>query len=325
MKKCPYCVTEIHDTATKCPNCREWLQERPIDKDRQELERRRMTDAVRDSVEKTLVRRYSWLGIMVAALTGGVGTLLVNNALSRASTELRLAERLRGQADSAIDSLLEARRTLEDLGRRALRADSTLDNLTLTAQELEDRLSRTATDGFDITRSLNEKVDSLAAVLASLASQRTNLVQRLTDISTTAPNIDSASIEASRVATLGAIRVTIHPLFEGDLDGLKRALERQSLTVRLSPYASPGDHDVVWISDNIPLEVATSVVTEALRFGRPKKVGIYVPSFRNTIVIGGGDLGGPIRDWSRNELNRLIATEWSSLEQLQRYIVSFRR
>jgi hypothetical protein len=65
-----------------------------MEENERELLRRQLTDDVRETVEKELKRRYTWLGLIAIIFTSGVITLIVDNLLKSAHIELHPAKKV---------------------------------------------------------------------------------------------------------------------------------------------------------------------------------------------------------------------------------------
>lgn len=176
MSDCPYCGEEIKDAALKCPHCREWLN-----KDQQselgtterflELQQMRLAEDVRESVESSLRRKYSWLGVIAIFLTGGGITLLVNGLLTDATKNIAVAEALMERSmttinkiDDSLKQLVDLESQLEEMERKADEVDKTIEG-ALDLARVESRQSIT-----DLTKQMKiieERVGELLRIAAT--------------------------------------------------------------------------------------------------------------------------------------------------------------
>jgi len=150
--------------------------------DKYELERRRLADAVSESVEKELKKRYSWIGIAlaVAAFVGGatiirgltkdlevqieLGKTTLTEIKTNATATADEANKLAAQTHDMLGNLDEqlaqistqvTERTTE-IDQLFASKKSTLDNLSQTSQQLED---------------FGKRLDNLTSIVESLAKQ----------------------------------------------------------------------------------------------------------------------------------------------------------
>ena len=150
--------------------------------DKYELERRRLADAVSESVEKELKKRYSWIGIAlaVAAFVGGatiirgltkdlevqieLGKTTLTEIKTNATASADEANKLAAQTHTMLDGLDDQLAQISgQVTERASEIDqlfaskkSTLDNLSQTSQQLED---------------FGKRLDNLTSIVESLAKQ----------------------------------------------------------------------------------------------------------------------------------------------------------
>ena len=84
------------------------------DEDEKELEQRRLTDEVRQTVERELKKRYSWIGLILAVVMGSLITLLVRQSLAGAEVQLKVTEKL---SERVNDQLVDLEQRAKSLGR----------------------------------------------------------------------------------------------------------------------------------------------------------------------------------------------------------------
>jgi DNA repair exonuclease SbcCD ATPase subunit len=192
---CPFCQQDISLEARKCPHCHEWVAQTPrtaelrdVERDLNELAERRVSDAVRTNVEKELVRRYSWIGLIVAALTGGTIALLVNSALLDTRQNLAAAEALQERSVKSLDELdksLHRMKQLEgklrELSNQASGTESKFQELQVLSVSLRRDQYSSSSDILQVARGLESRVDALTSVVQELSltpAQRAQLQQR---------------------------------------------------------------------------------------------------------------------------------------------------
>jgi len=143
------------------------------DEDILELQERRLTDHVRQSVEQSLKRRYSIVGVIVMVLLGGGGYLLVEKALL--NTRLSLAESQ--TLDKFVrDRLANDMPEVEKLVAQFSAAEQQLavyrKEAASITKELNQQLRETTNKNLDYTQELRKGLADLSRVVSRLAASR---------------------------------------------------------------------------------------------------------------------------------------------------------
>lgn len=154
------------------------------DEERSELLSRQIADRVAESVESSLRRRYSWIGLVTAFVLGGVGYGLItavvkdaNESVLRAQVLLDDSEQKLERIDKLADQSREQLESLEDDMRatqsRLEGRAKEIDELLSARQQDVDNLGRTARQIEELwasVRALNERL----AAAAPMSPESTN-------------------------------------------------------------------------------------------------------------------------------------------------------
>lgn len=150
-----------------------------MDEEREELVSRRLTDAVRESVEKELKRRYWWLGVITLVLTSGTVTLIVNAILADARLKLEIAQAVQefssdriNKASEAVEKLTERTAKVQsEFEKRATDAEARFTGLADRGKSLADELSVSSENSLKAISDLQLQTDSLASILRDLINE----------------------------------------------------------------------------------------------------------------------------------------------------------
>jgi hypothetical protein len=169
------------------------MPEQPAPNDRQsldqdELQQRRLTDSVREAVERDLKRRYTWLGFIMLLITSGTIGVVVNQMLANAQLQLETARALQ---DHSTDRILKATEESEKLVKRtqaiqerfretAQDAETRFDDLRSRASSLATELWHASNRNFDAIKELRSDLAQLTLVVEGVAGQR-SLAESLPD------------------------------------------------------------------------------------------------------------------------------------------------
>ncbi len=116
MSNCPYCGEEIKETAKKCRYCGEWIEEPAAAKltgaSYLELYQAKIAADVSESVEKSLRKRYAWIGTIVVVILSSVAYLVIKGMLSDAEKNIAIAEALQNRSAKTLDKIDAAEESL---------------------------------------------------------------------------------------------------------------------------------------------------------------------------------------------------------------------
>lgn len=281
MFECPNCREEVKDGARKCPHCQEWLialsaqdkAQMPTG-DRIELAELRAAENVRTAVEQDLKKRYMWVGLIVAALTGGTITLVVksnvDSALLGTQQKLAVAEALEQRNLKALDDFDKVMLRMGDL-------DKSLNGLTKSASETQKEFADLQTsadslrkdqfasskDVLDVARRLDDKISILASAVKELNPNKiaNEEIEKLIAKSQTIKPV-LARAEKRQYA----IKISNF----SNVDQLVNTLTTKGYSVSI--YNSgvgvyePADWQVMWIGKDFPYDFANDVITTAFKF-----------------------------------------------------------
>jgi len=344
---CRFCKSTISDDALKCGQCCEWLiatpgsaNSTPTADDRRELEERRVTEGVQARVERELLRRYSWVGLVVAALTGGTITLLVkasvDDALKSTRMNVAAAEALQARSSKSLDALdtaLSRMKTLEDKQRelttQALEAQKTLRELQTMDATLRHDQYLSAADVLKITEKLDERINVLNTDLHGLAQAHGATMNQPAHTAPTTPSGPSIKIALER-ATKRQYPISISRLPRSEQ--LVAVLTEQGYSASI--YDEPGvakgtidrpeDDEAVWIGRDVPYQVAIDTLRTAIQY-MPLLQYFYINGDRDRNLeatskeIYFGGLTATAREWgtrpfTRQEISELLSRSTTQQE-----------
>jgi len=318
---CPFCRTTIDEQARKCPNCWEWLGPAPSvetdSKDRQELAERRMTDSVESRIEKNLLKRYSWIGLVVAALTGGTITLLVHSSVEETlrgtRTNLAAAEALQARSNKSLDALDESLQRLKlfetrlaSLSAQAANTEQKYTQLAALSDSMRRGQYNLSTDILKITAELDRKIKALTKEAKPAM------------VAAAAPVSDQTLITAALVrAAKRQYVVQITPM--PSAPNLINALLAQGYSA--SEYATggplePESNQAIWLGKDVSFVVAIEVIRIGLEhFPSLSFVAVYGehPELQSTDVDKVIYLGGSTERAKRQKLTPFSAEELTLL------------
>jgi hypothetical protein len=150
-----------------------------MDEEREELISRRLTDAVRESVEKELKRRYWWLGLITLIVTSGTVTLIVNAILADARLKLETARAVQelstdriNKASEEVGKLTEKTAKVQaEFEKRATDAEARFTGLAARGKKLADEFSVSSENSLKVTSDLRIQTDKLAIILRELINE----------------------------------------------------------------------------------------------------------------------------------------------------------
>lgn len=141
-----------------------------------------LTESVRQSVEKSLKARYTWLGIIVVAMTGGGILAVINQSSNRIDVELAGTKAIVAEKTKAIDKSLA---TIERVERRAEEANVKLGSVQTNLASVEEALALHASalaQAMSENVAEQERVDELEAVQVALTESIENLRSASSDL-----------------------------------------------------------------------------------------------------------------------------------------------
>lgn len=305
--ECRYCAQEVKDNALKCHNCGEWLDSTYADDRHQgesyeQLYRSKVGAEITERVEKSLRKKYAWLGVVGLLITSGGITLMVNAILSGAEKNVAhivsgaeknvaVAEALQERSHktlAAIDeSLVKLSRLdvqLEKLGDRAKKTELRYDALLESASNL----SNFSRDNLEISQEIRDDVARLTQIVNELSKKGAKADKTLSNLVTRSEEIGN-SLKSSSVKirqTVSRVKLAKYPValqeFEDIQDyteALKKELKDLGYSIRVLP--APGrnikKNQAIAVGKDVPIEIAVPVIRLAkehlpfliyLRFGR---------------------------------------------------------
>jgi len=242
-----------------------------------ELQRRRLVDEVRDSVEKQLLRRYSWAGAVVAAIAGLLVTLTVRDLLSDSRVELAAAQKVQEDTTTRLLDATEASTILSAKTEDSIEefhaikdsVEKRLQELSTQASSLRSSLSRESTSTLKISGDMNAKIQRLTKVVTNLSEkvaasdvERVSLAETLGAIDRSLDKSADTIAAASRTAELSEYFVVIHPGMDGS-HTLANDLRVEGFDV--SELIGKGgdskrDHNAAVIGTDLPYQIATRLL-----------------------------------------------------------------
>lgn len=206
-----------------------------MDEDQVELIRRRLTDEVREHVEKDLRRRYSWLGLIAVILTSGVVTLIVNQALTDARVKLAAAEEVQKQNST---SLAEAIQEAGELTNRfssaekkfqatAEKAERRLNEVSEEANALTKTVSDVSTIGFQLSEDVRRDVERLSNIVESLVAEGERSQERTQELEAQLSSVRKSLTTARIGISTATARAELaqFPVRVTDIQGAERLID----------------------------------------------------------------------------------------------------
>ena len=150
-----------------------------MDEDTAELVERRLTDKVRESVEKELKRRYWWLGVITLVLTSGTVTLIVNAIMIDARLKLETAravqemssDRINKAADEVAKLMDRTAKVQADFEKRAQEAEARFNGLNDKAKALGEEVSMSSKRALAVSSDLQMQLAALGDIVRTLVVQ----------------------------------------------------------------------------------------------------------------------------------------------------------
>ena len=185
------------------------------EQDALELQRRRLLEDIRESVEKQLIRRYSWIGVVVAAVAGLLVTLTVRDLLSDARVQLAAA-----------------RQVQEDTTKRLLDATQASTELSATTEASIKKFEAVKTS---VERRLQEVISQATSLRTSLAKESTSTLKISADLNTELKRLSKAVGELGARQTASASE---RKELETQLAAINQSLGQSSIEIEAASQAA---------------------------------------------------------------------------------------
>ena len=212
-----------------------------------ELAERRAAEVVQSRVEKALISRYAWIGLLVAALTGGTVTLLVNSALVDTRADLAVAEALRDRSLSILDRLEHSLESIHHLEESIGELTAEAQNLRSTATLLRQDQTSSEEEVLGVSEKIQERLDVLESVVQELnlsAGSR----RKLADVTRKVVRPARKRVEKRRYR--------VHVINMPTAKNLKEALTRAGFSAAIYGAAArqkrPADQQTVVVGREVP-------------------------------------------------------------------------
>lgn len=315
-RECPFCLSEISSNSLKCKYCCEWVTaaRTTSSADAAELHERRLAEALEARVERHLVKRYSWIALIVAALTGGTATLLVKSTvdgmLADARESLAGAEALQARSLKtldAIDAALNRMTILETkqatLAKSVADSEQRLRDVQTNSASLRRDQFFTSAEILKLTGDLDKRLSALASVVKSAAPS----AARTTNIA-----LAESSNRAAVAAALDRAENRQYPI---TVTPFANAQSVVNLLVKLGYSAAlydEADDDIdlsasglVWIGRSVPFDVAINVLRAARQ---------QLPDLRYIAITGENQMKD-IGEWDK-KIHLGASTKWAAEQGL---------
>jgi hypothetical protein len=297
------------------------VEQEPQDKfgfsDQIELIRRRLTDEVRDSVEKELKRRYSWIGIVAIVLTSGGLVLWVKNALFDARVKLESAQEVQKAAtlkvSKAAESADQIQQRVIDVETKATEASNSINRTIRQAAAVRKDLSEISTANLGVSEKLRSDFDALTGVVNTLVATQPQLGKQITELRNSTMSI-KADIDMHRTrAELAKYDVVIFP-FRSALE-LSEELRREGFSTRFADFAIMGEsatatrnHANISFPADMPVEIAFQIFNACQKhsyFEKPIRA-LTIGHLSETILIRiSEELVGGVTVYGSEKINSL--------------------
>ncbi|MBA1149180.1 hypothetical protein H0Z60_19210 [Ectothiorhodospiraceae bacterium WFHF3C12] len=164
------------------------------DDERSELMSRQIADRVTESVESSLRRRYSWIGLVTAFVLGGVGYGLITAVVKDANESVLRAQVLLDDSEQKLERIdALADRSREQLGSLEEDMRATQARLEDRAKEIDELLSARRQDVDNLGRTAQQIEELWASVR--------DLNERLAETGLTSPESTSGAGEMAEDAS----------------------------------------------------------------------------------------------------------------------------
>lgn len=331
MKQCPFCAEDISESALKCRHCSEWLGQKPksgdpLDEKFDDLYHRKVADEIRDGVENSLRKKYTWLGLLAIFLSGGGILLLVNNVLSGAQTNVAVAEALQKRSlrtlddiDTSLKKIVKIESDMEQINRKAAAADQKFSSF--------EEFSKS---GLGVSETLKQEISKLNQIVAMLA--RTSLPKSAeTDaVLSSVQEIDNALAGSKRDIDRAAQKIE-YSKFPVEVREFKEARQVSAKLIAdlkqkgyTAGYYRRGEFDeriertrTIAIGKNVPAEIAIPVVKAAAEAAPFLTYITFAAVDDDSMIIGGTSqrsVDSGVRPFTRAELAALTNTTQSQNE-----------
>ncbi|MFC1572334.1 hypothetical protein ACFL6M_01925 [Candidatus Eisenbacteria bacterium] len=162
----------------------------------QELLGRQLADEVGSRVEAQLRKRYAWLGVAVALLTGGLGTLIVKTSIGDAVATIKVQEKLQERFTKQLDTVEDAVRRSDELVDRLKDLEGRIQEAEGKESKLNIRLSNASTEALGVSGDLQAQINGLRVAIEELADQ----VDKPIDLLAVADKSDLTSMKITAAA-----------------------------------------------------------------------------------------------------------------------------
>lgn len=159
-----------------------------IDNDKLELIQRRITDDVRAGVEAELKKKYSWLGVIVAALMGGGGVFIVNVAVKDYVSDTLQTVRMAGE--QLEDSRLNAAKAALDTEMAAARIKAMFAKIEASEDQVKAQTTELKEQGVAISEQ-SVKIEELVNWLEDVSEENEIKISKLVERVKTQLEIDT--------------------------------------------------------------------------------------------------------------------------------------